>query len=50
MEGTPLNLDIKQVKEKLLALSEVKEVHELHAWSVPSDFPAFSCHQVIDML
>mgnify|MGYP001056006413 CR=1 FL=1 len=47
MEGTPLNLDVQQVKEKLLALSEVKGVHDLHAWSITSDFPALSCHLVV---
>lgn len=47
MEGTPLNLNIQQVKEKLLSLSEVKGVHDLHAWSITSDFPALSCHLVV---
>ncbi|WP_050182498.1 cation diffusion facilitator family transporter [Domibacillus robiginosus] len=47
MEGTPLNIDIQKVKEKLLSLSEVKGVHDLHAWSITSDFPALSCHLVV---
>lgn len=48
MEGAPLNLDIEQVKEKLLSLSEVKGVHDLHAWSITSDFPALSCHLIVE--
>ncbi|MEM1504651.1 cation diffusion facilitator family transporter [Domibacillus sp. 8LH] len=47
MEGTPLSVDIDQVKEKLLSLSEVKGVHDLHVWSITSDFPALSCHLVV---
>ncbi|MCM3788995.1 cation diffusion facilitator family transporter [Domibacillus indicus] len=47
MEGTPLNVDVDQVKEKLLSLSEVKGVHDLHVWSITSDFPALSCHLVV---
>ncbi|WP_050179659.1 cation diffusion facilitator family transporter [Domibacillus robiginosus] len=47
MEGAPLNLNIQQVKEKLLSLSEVKGVHDLHVWSITSDFPALSCHLVV---
>ncbi|WNS77908.1 cation diffusion facilitator family transporter [Domibacillus sp. DTU_2020_1001157_1_SI_ALB_TIR_016] len=47
MEGIPLNIDIHQVKEKLLSLSEVKGVHDLHVWSITSDFPALSCHLVV---
>lgn len=40
-----LNVYIDQVKEKLLSLSEVKGVHDLHMWSITSDFPALSCRQ-----
>ncbi|OAH52906.1 MULTISPECIES: cation diffusion facilitator family transporter [Bacillaceae] len=48
MEGAPLNMDIQEVKNKLLSLDEVKEVHDLHVWSITSDFPALSCHLVIN--
>jgi cobalt-zinc-cadmium efflux system protein len=48
MEGAPLNLDIQKVKDGLLSLDEVKEVHDLHVWSITSDFPALSCHLVVD--
>ncbi|WP_050184310.1 cation diffusion facilitator family transporter [Domibacillus robiginosus] len=47
MEGAPLNIDIEQVKAKLLSLNEVKGVHDLHAWSITSDFPALSCHLIV---
>lgn len=48
MEGTPLNMDIQEVKNALLSLDEVREVHDLHIWSITSDFPALSCHLVVD--
>ncbi|MGG3448427.1 cation diffusion facilitator family transporter [Domibacillus aminovorans] len=48
MEGAPLNMDIQEVKNRLLSLDEVREVHDLHVWSITSDFPALSCHLVID--
>lgn len=49
MEGAPLNMDIEMVKDKLLSLNEVKGVHDLHVWSITSDFPALSCHLVVNM-
>ncbi|KKB34701.1 cation diffusion facilitator family transporter [Bacillus thermotolerans] len=48
MEGVPLNMDIQKVKDRLLSLKEVKDVHDLHIWSITSDFPALSCHLVVE--
>ncbi len=48
MEGTPANINIDKVKQTLLSIQEVKEVNDLHVWSITSDFPAFSCHLVTD--
>ncbi|OES43426.1 cation diffusion facilitator family transporter [Domibacillus iocasae] len=47
MEGAPLNIDPEKVKEKLVSLNEVQSVHDLHIWSITSDFPAVSCHLVL---
>jgi cobalt-zinc-cadmium efflux system protein len=46
MEGTPLNMKASKVKDALMAIPEVKDVHDLHIWSITSDFPALSCHIV----
>ncbi|WNB91518.1 cation diffusion facilitator family transporter [Bacillus sp. NEB1478] len=46
MEGSPLNIDVAKVREALMGLPEVKDVHDLHVWSITSDFPALSCHIV----
>ena len=46
MEGTPLNIDVSKVKETIMNIPDVKEVHDLHVWSITSDFPALSCHVV----
>lgn len=47
MEGTPEGIDTKQIKEQLLTVEHVKDVHDLHVWSITSDFPALSCHLVV---
>lgn len=48
MEGVPHNIDINKVYETLLAINGVKSIHDLHIWSITSDFPALSCHIVIE--
>ncbi|KAB7705522.1 cation diffusion facilitator family transporter [Bacillus aerolatus] len=48
MEGVPDNLDVTQIKQALLALPGVKDVHDLHVWAITSNFPALSCHVVIE--
>lgn len=44
MEGKPGNLDIEEIKNKLMGVYAVKNVHDLHVWSITSDFPSLSCH------
>lgn len=47
MEGKPDQIEIEKVKKSLLSLPHVKNVHDLHIWSITSDFPALSCHIVV---
>jgi cobalt-zinc-cadmium efflux system protein len=44
MEGTPRNVDLDQVRQDLEALPGVKEVHDLHIWTVSSGKLALSVH------
>jgi cobalt-zinc-cadmium efflux system protein len=48
MEGVPASIDLTEIKEALLSVKQVNAVHDLHAWSITSDFPAFSCHLVVN--
>ena len=48
MEGTPANLEMDKVKSSLLKISGVKEVHDMHIWSITSGMPMLSCHMVIE--
>ncbi|HEU5140875.1 MAG TPA: cation diffusion facilitator family transporter [Bacillales bacterium] len=47
MEGKPQGTDVEEIKKKLLGLALVKDVHDLHIWSITSDFPSLSCHLVV---
>lgn len=48
MEGTPGHINIEEVKDTLLNIAIVKEVHDLHIWSVTSDFQVLTCHLVVE--
>ncbi|MGN7402840.1 cation diffusion facilitator family transporter [Cytobacillus praedii] len=48
MEGTPANLEMDKVKSSLLKIPGVKEVHDMHIWSITSGMPMLSCHMVIE--
>ncbi|MBY0121254.1 cation diffusion facilitator family transporter [Bacillus sp. S/N-304-OC-R1] len=48
MEGTPAHLQIEQVKSALTNIPHVKEVHDIHIWSITSGMPMLSCHIGID--
>jgi len=48
MEGTPANISLIDVEQKLLAHPQVQKVHDLHVWSITSGLNALSCHVVVD--
>ena len=47
MEGTPTGMDMEQVRNSLMSIDEVLDVHDLHIWTITSGFPALSCHVVV---
>ena len=48
MEGTPEGISLVEVEDKLLAHPQVRQVHDLHVWSITSGLNALSCHVVVD--
>ncbi|OUM97006.1 MAG: zinc transporter ZitB [Thermobacillus sp. ZCTH02-B1] len=44
MEGTPETIDARKVREALLALDGVLDLHDLHIWTISSGLNALSCH------
>lgn len=47
MEGAPEQIDGEQVKKVLGKIPMVKEVHDLHIWTITSGYPVLSCHLTI---
>jgi cobalt-zinc-cadmium efflux system protein len=44
MEGAPAQIHLEEVKDSLMNIANVKEVHDLHIWSITSGMPMLSCH------
>ncbi|RDZ27396.1 cation transporter [Lysobacter silvisoli] len=47
MEGVPASVDLNEIRALLSAAPGVREVHDLHVWSLGSDTPALSAHLVV---
>lgn len=48
LEGAPQGLSVEQVSSVLSKVEGVRDVHDVHVWSLGSDTHALSCHIRID--
>jgi cobalt-zinc-cadmium efflux system protein len=48
LEAAPEAVDLSDVRAHLLEPAHVRDVHDLHVWTVTSDLPAISAHVVVD--
>lgn len=48
MEGTPITINPAEVKEILESIEGVKNVHDLHIWTITSGLDSLSCHILIE--
>lgn len=48
MEGAPRSVDMAEVVRQILRIPGVKDVHDLHVWSLSSELTALSCHVLME--
>ncbi len=48
MEGTPGHIDLGKMREEMLAVAGVVEVHDIHVWTITSGMDAMSAHVTTD--
>ncbi|WP_408005301.1 cation diffusion facilitator family transporter [Pseudalkalibacillus berkeleyi] len=48
MEGSPSHIDVEKVKQQLEGISGVIETHDLHVWTITSNYPSLSCHLLVE--
>ncbi|MFC1540967.1 cation diffusion facilitator family transporter [Candidatus Latescibacterota bacterium] len=44
LEATPENIDYEEVEKALKKVDHVKDIHDLHIWTITSNVPALSAH------
>lgn len=50
LQGVPENLDIEEIKGKILDLEKVKSLHHTHIWSLEGENHVFSTHVVLEYI
>ncbi len=50
LEATPREVDVRKMITSLNKISGVKDVHDVHVWSITPEMHAMSCHILIDDL
>jgi cobalt-zinc-cadmium efflux system protein len=48
LEASPQNVDLSEVRRHMTEVRGVREVHDLHAWTITSGLPVLSAHVVVD--
>jgi cobalt-zinc-cadmium efflux system protein len=48
LEASPQDMDLSEVRRHMTRLSGVRDVHELHAWTITSGLPVLTAHVVVD--
>lgn len=48
LEATPRGIDLDQIRQHIIDIDGVTDVHDLHAWTITSGVPVLSAHVVVD--
>jgi len=48
LEAVPGDISIKEVQKAMESIPAVKDVHDLHVWSISSNLHSMSCHVLVD--
>ena len=48
LEGVPKGINIQEVEKELTSIPAIKDIHELHVWSICSNIYALSTHALVN--
>lgn len=48
LESTPRGVDLDELRTHILGVEGVREVHDLHVWTITSGMPVMSAHVVVE--
>ncbi|MFT5890254.1 MAG: cobalt-zinc-cadmium efflux system protein [Dokdonia sp.] len=47
MQGVPDDTDVKEVEHRLISYPEIKEIHDIHVWSMDGEYNIMTAHVVV---
>jgi cobalt-zinc-cadmium efflux system protein len=48
LEASPKGIDLDDIRKHMCDVPGIRDVHELHVWTITSGLPVFSAHVVVD--
>lgn len=48
LEASPKGVDVQMIREHILSVDGVADVHDIHIWTITSGVPVFSAHVVVE--
>ncbi len=48
LEATPKGVEVQMIREHILSVDGVADVHDIHIWTITSGVPVFSAHVVVE--
>ncbi|MDE3075303.1 MAG: cation transporter [Chloroflexota bacterium] len=48
MEGVPVGVNVADMVRQILRVQGIRDVHDLHVWSISSEMTALSCHVLME--
>ncbi len=48
LEGSPPGTDVQEVGTAMASVPGVRQIHDLHVWTITSGFPALAAHVLVD--
>jgi cobalt-zinc-cadmium efflux system protein len=48
LEASPKGINLDEIRQHMAEVAGIREVHELHVWTITSGLPVFSAHVVVD--
>jgi len=48
LEAAPEGMDLEEIRNHMLEKDHIRDVHDLHVWTITSNLPTLSAHVVVD--
>lgn len=50
LDFVPKGLEVNEIIDKIMSINGIRDIHDVHIWSIGYGIPAFSAHVVVDVI